>query len=286
MPGKTKNFHLFILIVLFSLNIFAWIVLFDLQKSELEVIFFDIGQGDAIFIKTPKSHQILIDGGPPSAILEKLAKEMTFWDRTIDLIILTHPEHDHLAGLIEVLKRYKIENVLWTGVVKDTAEYQEWKKVIEKEKAQTFIARVGQKIIASRTILAILYPLENLEGQEVKNSNDTSIVSKLIFGQNSFLFTGDISQSVEKELIGRNSLKSTILKVAHHGSKYSNSEDFLKKVSPELAIIQVGQNAYGLPSQETLKRLENFGIKSLRTDKNGDIKIISDGKDLTIITTK
>ncbi len=324
MKNKIRNFLFLILSFLLSFNILVWIIVFDFQKSEPEVTFFDVSQGDAIFIEIPPSfrggrQQILIDGGPSSVILEKLAKEMPFYDRTIDLVILTHPERDHLSGLNEVLKRYKIKNILWTGVVRDTAEYKEWKKIIDKEKAQIFIAQAGQKITCkscTRTkfnveqeaqmpmftlynperiytehpcefFIDILYPFQNLEGQEFKNSNDTSIVAKLVFSENSFLFTGDISSKIEQELISEYlcsdsckfaNLKSTVLKIAHHGSKYSSSEDFLKNVSPQLAVIQVGKNSYNLPAEEVLARLENFGIRVLRTDKNGDIKIINKWK--------
>lgn len=277
--------------ILVFLNILAWIAVFNLSRPQvLEVIFFDVGQGDAIFIETPEKQQILIDGGPSSVILEKLAKEMPFWDRTIDLVILTHPEADHLAGLIEVFKRYKIENILWTGVVRDSAEYKEWKRAIKEEGANIKIAQNGQRIIASKTVLEVLYPFENLEGKELKNSNDTSIVSKLVFNDISFLFTGDISQEVEKALVlnqvKHNLIDSDVLKVAHHGSKYSSSEEFLATVSPELAVIQVGKSSYGHPAQELLNRLKNFDIKILRTDKDGDIKIISDGKKLWFIQKK
>lgn len=272
-----KKASLFILIILFSLNILTWIVVFDLQRPHsFKVIFFDVGQGDAIFIETPARQQILIDGGPYSTILEKLAQEIPFYDRTIDLIILSHPEKDHLSGLNEVLKRYKIENILWTGIIRDTPEYKDWLNLIQKEGAEIKIAKVGQSVKLAQSHLNILYPLENLEGQEIKNSNDTSIVAKLMFGQNSFLFTGDISSNVEKELIFAN-LKSDVLKVAHHGSKYSSSEDFLESVLPQFAIIQVGKNSYGHPAEEALNRLENFGIRILRNDKDGDIEIVSDG---------
>src|SRR3989344_5904007 len=115
-----KNPALIILSGLAVINILAWIVVYDLSKPAfLEVVFFDVGQGDAIFIETPERHQVLIDGGPDSVILEKLARSMPFWDRTIDLIILTHPEADHLTGLLDVLARYKAKNILWTGVVRD-----------------------------------------------------------------------------------------------------------------------------------------------------------------------
>ena len=287
MKKGAREVSFFVLGLLFFLNVSAWLAVYDLNKPQLlEVNFFDVGQGEAIFIETPSRHQILIDGGPSSLILEKLAESLPFWDRTIDLIILTHPEHDHLAGLIEVLKRYKIENILWTGIVRDTSEYNEWVKLIKNEGAKIKIAQASQRINLStyevNRHIDILYPFENLEGQEFENSNNTSIVAKLIFGENSFLFTGDAYQSVEKKLVSRGwGLNSDVLKVGHHGSKTSTSEEFIKQVSPEIAVISVGKdNPYQHPHQETLDTLEKYGIKILRTDKEGDIKIISNGESL------
>ena len=287
---KNRKFLFLILGFLVFSNLIAWIIVFDLGKVRfLEVIFFDVGQGDAIFIETPSYHQILIDGGPDSTILEKLSKEMPFWDRSIDLIILTHPERDHLTGLIEVLEKYKVENILWTGIVRDTAEYKEWKKLIEEEKAEIFIAKAGQKISCltwqiKQCDLEILQPFESLEGKEFKDSNNTSIISKLVFGKNSFLFTGDAYKDVEGKLINKEAeIDSDVLKVAHHGSKTSSSEEFIKAVSPEIAVISVGrENKYGHPNQEVLELLEKYGIRVLRTDKDGDIKIFSDGKEIKI----
>lgn len=270
--------------VLLGLNIFVLIAVYDLsQPNFLEVSFFDIGQGDAIFIETPKGHQILIDGGPDSTILEKLGKKMPFWDRTIDLVILTHPSADHLKGLLMVLKWYQVERILWTGIEVDTFVYQQWLELIAKEDAVLFIAQSGQRIKMGKNIyLDILHPNENLKGQKIKGGraiNNTSIVSRLIFGQNSFLFTADIEKQAEKELVGREVyLNSEVLKVAHHGSKTSSSEEFLAAVSPEKAIILVGKdNRYGHPHKEVLERLEKFNIKTFRTDLNGDVKIISNG---------
>ena len=276
--------------VLVAINILAWSVVFDLSKQKfLEVNFFDIGQGDAAFIETPKGQQVLIDGGPSSKILEKLGKEMPFWDRDIDLVILTHPEADHLSGLIDVLKKYKVRNILWTGIIRDTPEYKEWQKLIREEGAKIFIASKGQKIkMANDISIDVLFPFESAEGKEFENSNDTSVVSRLVLGHNSFIFTGDISEIAEKELISAYScsdscefatLDSDVLKIAHHGSKTSSSEGFLQVVSPEVAIISVGKNnSYGHPTPETLENLNKYGIKVLRTDESGDIKIISDGE--------
>ena len=284
MRKNIKNFIYFILALLICFNILAWQAVSDLNKPQLlEVIFLDIGQGDAIFIETPQQHQILIDGGPSSKILEKLGKYLPFWDRTIDLVILTHPEKDHLSGLIEVLKRYKIENILWTGIKRDTPEYNEWLKLIKKEGAKIFIAKAGQKIVAQKSIFQILNPSENLEGETIKNSNDTSIVIKLVFGENSFLFTGDISKSVEKKFLNEKvDIDSDVLKVGHHGSKTSSSEDFLAVVSPIISVISSGKNnSYGHPHQEVLDTLGRYG-RILRTDLDGDIKIISNGENYAI----
>jgi len=288
---KKQNIVSLILGGLICLNIISWIAVYDLSRARfLEVIFFDIGQGDACFIETPQRHQILIDGGPGSVILEKLGKSMPFYDRTIDLIILTHPEFDHLSGFNEVLKKYNVSNILWTGIVRDTAEYKEWKKLIEEEKAEIFIAKAGQKISCltwqiKQCDLEILQPFESLEGKEFKDSNNTSIISKLVFGKNSFLFTGDAYKNVEVELINKEAeIDSDVLKVAHHGSKTSSSEEFLKAVSPEIAVISVGrENKYGHPNEEVLELLEKYGIRVLRTDKDGDIKIISDGNKSMLI---
>jgi len=285
-----RKLNLLVVLFLISANVFVWQALFNLGlNNSLEVMFFDVGQGDAIFVKTPHGHQILIDGGPDSKILEKLAKEMPFWDKTIDLVVLTHPEKDHMAGLLKVLERYKVEQILWTGIVRNTADYNKWQELIKKEEAKITIAKVSKRVKAGRVSLAILYPFESLEGEEFKNSNNTSIIAQLIFNNNSFLFTGDAAKSVEKKILSRCkedvncSLDSDVLKVSHHGSKTSTSEEFLKEVSPEIAVISCGKNnPYHHPHQEVLKNLEKFDIKILRTDQNGDIKVTSNGIDYKV----
>ncbi|MDI6883333.1 MAG: ComEC/Rec2 family competence protein [Patescibacteria group bacterium] len=289
MKWERKVF-LVIIFLLVLANFFVWQEVFGLD-GKLKVIFFDVGQGEAIFIETGLGHQILIDGGPSERILEKLAKELPFWDKTLDLVILTHPEKDHLFGLNYVLERYKVENIFWTGVKKDTKTYGEWQEKINKEQAKITIAQRGQKIKAGEVQIFIFYPLENLEGKLFeKNSNDSSLVAKLFFGKNTFLFTGDITEKTEKELLIRDNsrlnsqgLASQVLKVAHHGSKTSSSKEFLAEVLPEIAIISCGRNNPSRhPHQETLHRLQEFAIKILRTDEVGDIKIVSDGNNLQI----
>ncbi len=273
--GKLKNTLIFLLF----LCIILWIIVFDLSKdSGLKVNFFDVGQGDSIFVETLEGRQILIDGGPDITILEKLGEEMPFWDRTIDLVILTHPEYDHMSGLLEVLENYQIENILWTGVLKDTAEFREWKKLIGEEGSQITIAKAGDKIVLGdpeKEYLEILFPFESLEGKEVFDTNSSSVISKLVFGDISFLFLGDVYKSAEKELIEKGiDIDAEVLKVSHHGSKTSSSPEFVEKVSPEIAVIQCGKdNTYGHPSPETLEVLGNYGINIFRTDLQGDIKL-------------
>lgn len=280
MNLESKKPVFIILGFLLCANILTWIVVFEFFRSKiLEVCFFDMGQGDAIFIETPQQHQILIDGGPGSRILEKLSQEMPFYDRSLDLVILTHPEKDHMEGLIEVLKNYEVDYVLWTGILRDTAEFQEWQMILAQEKTPTKIVQKGQRIIAGEAIFNILHPFENLKGKELEDSNNTSIVTKLSFGNNSFLFTGDIYQAVEKKIAEKgDDLSSDVLKVAHHGSKTSTSKEFLEKVLPGIAVIQAGRNnPYGHPHQEVLDRLRQYNVEILITGELGDIKIISNG---------
>jgi len=288
--ANRKNLNLWLVLLLILANAFVWQALFNLERNQaLEVTFFDVGQGDSIFIETSDGYQILIDGGPDSKILEKLAREMPWGDKTIDLIILTHPEKDHMVGLLKVLERYQVEQILWTGIIRHTADYDKWQELIQKEKAQITIAESSQRIKGGGVFLNILYPFESLEGEKFKESNNTSIIAQLIFSNSSFLFTGDAPQSIEKKILSRCqenlncSLDSDVLKVGHHGSKTSTSEEFLKEVSPKIAVISCGKNnPYHHPHQDVLKNLEKFDIKILRTDQVGDIKIVSTGDYLII----
>jgi len=247
------------------LNIFTWSAVFYYSSINYEVCFLNIGQGDSILIKTELNQQIIIDGGPDDSVLARLEDHLPFWDRTIDLIILTHPDKDHLFGLNEILKRYKVKNILHTGVESDTLLYQEWKELIEKEKANIYIAQKGITI----GDLEVIYPFESLEGREISDLNDSSIVIKL---QNKILFTGDVTSKIEALL---EDIDVDILKLGHHGSKSSTSFEVLEKTTPEIAIVSAGlENPYGHPSDEVLARLDEFGINILQTSKLNDICFI------------
>ncbi|OIO48305.1 MAG: hypothetical protein AUJ32_00940 [Parcubacteria group bacterium CG1_02_40_82] len=258
--------------------ILVWTAVFAKAGSaNLKVIFFDIGQGKAVFIEEPGGSQILIDGGPDGSVVEKLSSAMPYFDKNIDLLILTHPDSDHLAGLIEVLKRYSVVSIIETGIADPTALYQEWHKIIKEKNISLIYALAGQKIkIGDDFLLEILFPAKSLVGQSFSNTNSSSIVAKLTYGKNSFLFTGDAEEPTEFYLLQSGAkIDADILDVGHHGSKNSTSQKFLDAVSPETAVIQVGKNnRYGHPAQETLDKLKDVEI--YRTDLCGGIEILSD----------
>lgn len=256
----------------------AWNTVFSSQTLSLS--FFDVDQGDAAFIQTPQGHQILIDGGPDDAILKKLEESMPWWDRDIDLIMLSHPAADHVTGLLSVLEKYHVQHIVWTGVQRDTAVFKEWVRALDqeqKEGAVITLAQSGQRIAWQNQgclqHIDILFPFEEVAGTMPSDDNDTSIVAKLVWCNHSALFTGDLTSKKEQEMVERNvDLDADILKVGHHGSKTSSSREFLWAVSPGIAVISSGkQNRYGHPHEEVLARFEQFGIQVMRTDESGDI---------------
>ncbi len=276
-----KNLLKLVSILIVIILILLGYLIFQGQDKDLKVIFFDVGQGDATLIKTPSGQKILIDGGPDNTLITKLGRYFKFYDKTIDLIILTHAHSDHLVGLVEVLKRYQVKKVLYNGVIHTTPEFINWLKIIKEQKIPFEIAKADQEFIFSSDLkLKIVYPLENLTNKQFEDLNQTSIVSLLTFKNTNFLFMGDLSQAEEEEMLeSYPDLKAEIIKIGHHGSKYSTSDELLKVVGPKVAIIQVGKdNKFGLPALITLKRLERKNINILRTDQQGDIIIKGNGE--------
>ncbi len=279
-----------ILAGLILLNLFAWITVYDLnQPQPFEVVFFDVGQGDAALIKTHLGHYILIDGGETSVILDKLRKEIPFYRNEIDLIILSHAHSDHLGGLMHVLESYDTPNILWNGVGGESALSKRWERELEEGGYNVKIARAGQRIKSEDFFIDILYPLENIEKESFNDLNLSSIVNRVVYKDKSFLFTGDAYKSNEIELVEMENfcknekkeglcrimaLQSDVIKIGHHGSKTSTSEEFIQAVMPSVAIISSGEdNRYGHPHSETLEILEKHDIKILRTDVEKDIRI-------------
>lgn len=253
------------------------------NNPELEVDFLDVGQGDSELIKTPAGQNILIDGGPNSQVLERLSDCLPWWDRTIDLMILTHPHDDHVTGLVDVLKRYNVKKAVYTGVIHTGPGYIAWLKLIRDNKIPLMIIDRPQTIALGKNLrLDILFPKNSLAGTTSDDLNNTSIVAKLIYGKKSFMFTGDAGVAIEQQLIKDvPDLSADVLKVGHHGSIYSTSDEWLKAVKPKLAVIEVGKdNQFGHPSPRTLKKLERAGAKIYRTDLDGTVKVLCDGENI------
>lgn len=289
MAGKEKEIKKIVKAewAVFAVLVILAAVFISIGKNDgkLHIYFLNVGQGDAIFIKTPANGQILIDGGPDDSVVRELGKVMPFYDRSIDMVILTHPDADHLNGLIEVLKRYRVGKIAETGILCETPSCQAWQRQKDEERAEVILAYLGNKIISDDGIVfEILHPFENIEGKKVSQKNNTSLILKLIYGGHSLLLTGDIEKIVENKIVlSRIDINSDFLKIPHHGSKTSTTEDFLRAASPLTAFINVGaKNRYGHPAKEVIERLENFLIPYYRTDINGRIEITLDGRDYQI----
>lgn len=248
--------------------------------KNLEVDFLDVGQGDAILIKTPAGQNILVDGGPDKTVIKRLGENLSWWDKQIDLMVLTHAHDDHVTGLIDVLKRYRVERILYTGAVHNAPNYLSWLKIVRDKKVPLSIIDKKQTINLGQGLkMEILYPDSSLLNKVLADLNQGSMVIKLVYGQSRFLLTGDAGLEVEKALLNSGAdLSADVLKVAHHGSQYSSGQEFLAKVKPELAIIEVGKdNSFGHPNLRIIKRLERAGAEIFRTDEKGTVKIKSDG---------
>ena len=282
MKNKLYKILLILGIVATLISVPAFWFLYN-TPNNLEVDFLDVGQGDAILIKSPYGQNILIDGGPDDRIIGELSSNLAFWDKKIDLVILTHPHDDHVAGLIDVIKRYKVEKILYTGVVHNSPNYLAFLELVKARKIPIIIIDKPKEIkLGEDCEMQIIYPQESFLGKHVSNLNNSSIVMKLVYGENKFLFTGDAESEVEQELLEKNiDLHADVLKAGHHGSDTSSSEEFLKAVSPEFVVMQVGDdNDFGHPSRRIIKRLERMDSKILRNDLDGAIKFISDGKEI------
>ncbi|HEY4711655.1 MAG TPA: ComEC/Rec2 family competence protein, partial [Dehalococcoidia bacterium] len=277
-----------LILPLLVVAILVWSVALTMPDDRLHVSFLDVGQGDAILIQTPNGQDILIDGGPdPQKINLELSEKLPFWDRTIDLMVCTQPHADHVTGLVDVLQRYKVKQVLEPGVSYNSTIYQEWLRLVEDEEIEYNIARVGQEIDLGNGIeMEVLNPPESLWEGTSDDVDNNGVVMRLSWDKVSFLFTADIREDVEFELIGqRANLKSTVLKVAHHGSQTSTTSQFLAAVAPEVAVISVGEdNPFGHPSPEVMERLiGRLGEENVyRTDEDGTVEFITDGERLWV----
>ena len=248
----------------------------------LTVAFLNIGQGDSIYIEAPNGNQIIVDGGPDDTLLTELGALMPFYDRSINMLVVTNPDKDHYDGFIDLLKQYSVGAVLEPGTHSPTPTYAKLEAAIKAQQVPETVARRGMSFMLDKDAdvhLDILFPDRDVSEWTM---NDGSIVSRLVYGDTSVMLTGDATVKTEGIVMEdsmKGELHSTILKVGHHGSKTSSSEAFLEAIEPTMAVISAGyHNRYGLPKQEVLDRLDALHIPTLVTSAMGTIVMQSDGK--------
>jgi len=279
-------------VILLMLAFSAWRALPD---GRLHIVFLDVGQGDAIFIQTPSGRQVLVDGGPSEPLLlSQLGRQMGFWDRTIDVMVLTHPDVDHITGLVPVLERYRVEMVIFREVEVESEVYEYWRQLLDTEGATVYQGEAGLHVTLDEGLeMVVLHPGATLVSGRAESTNNDSVVTRLTYGQVSVLLTGDIEGAVEHRLVADGApLGSTVLKAAHHGSCTSTTQEFLEAVDPDVMVISVGaENQFGHPCTEVLERLEAYpeqstvlslsrdrkGLPVYRTDEQGVVEVVTDG---------
>lgn len=239
-------------------------------------VFLDVGQGDGILLVSPTGKQVVIDGGPDRTMLSRLGSVMPFFDRTIELLILTHPDADHVSSMPDILKKYRVERILLTGVRHDSGIYARFLESVKAEGAQVLFADPALDIdMGDGLYLDVVWPPPGLAGTLPKASNETSIVLRAFAGSTSLLLTGDIEAGAEAGILASAAdIDVDILKVAHHGSRTSSMTGFLLAASPELAIISVGRNnKFGHPHPWVTRRFQTLSIPFRTTAEEGTITI-------------
>lgn len=280
-----RNHLILFLIFLAVFDFLVWKSIFlNKPNNNTELYFLDVGQGDSELVILPGGVKILIDAGPNGKVVNELESVLRPTDRYIDLLVLTHPETDHFNGFIDVLKRYQIGAFIYNGRAGSAQSWKELAKIVEENKIPVFVLGQGDKIKNQDDFFEILLP--NADFLRSKELNDTSLAIKFINNdeqaQIKALFTGDIGEKNEKYLVNNFDIKADILKVGHHGSKYSSSDYFLKAVNPKISAIEVGKNSYGHPTKEVLERLASIGSLIFRTDQNSIVKLAIKGSEINI----
>ena len=273
MINYEKNKKNIFFLLLAFINILGYIAFAtNNYDSRAKIIFFDVGQGDSTLILAENDNQVLIDGGDGKKIMDKLGQYMPFYDHTIELLVITHPDSDHIGGLVEVIQNYDVKEVMQTKYSCDSDICKELDAIMSKKKILKRYAAAGQTIYAGNQTLQVLFPED--ENISENDDNDNSIVLRADINGKAILLMADAGFKTENSLMERNvNLRADMLRISHHGSKNATSLKFIEKVSSKKAIVSVGKNKYGHPSQDVLNRLKNINISVLRTDEVGDISV-------------
>ncbi len=250
-------------------------------SNVLTVTFLDVGQGDAILVETPDGVQLLIDGGPDNTVLRRLSQELPWFDTNLDMVLGTHPDKDHIGGLVDVLKRYQVDKIITTENTGETMVASTFQKGLLNEGVPVEMARAGQVYqLGASTTLTIFAPAGN---PAMLESNTASIVARLSYGEIDFMLTGDAPSSIEAYLVKMygSELRSEVLKLGHHGSKTSSSEEFLDTVTPRYAVVSAGKdNSYGHPHQNVVDAVLARNITLMNTGDAGSVTFVTDGIDV------
>jgi competence protein ComEC len=287
-----QNAALSLVGALFLFCICVWTLVYaQTPRGVLTFAVLNVGQGDSLYIEGPTGERIVIDSGPDDSLLRELPKVMPLFDRSLDAVIETHPDADHISGFADLLKRYEVGAFIEPGIQKDTVTAKNLEQEITDLKIPRVIARRGTWLdLGAGARLQILFPDYDVSHIDQKADNDGGIVAHLVYGKTSVLLEADISSVVEEHLIAISTstdLESTILKVAHHGSRFSTEDSFVAEVAPQIAVISVGaHNTYGHPTQRALDTLASHNVQILRTDQNGTVTCRSNGAVFTCSTEK
>jgi competence protein ComEC len=270
----------------------VWIAVYAATPTHaLTFAVLDVGQGDSLYIEGPTGVQVVIDGGPGSAVLRALPDVMPQFDRSLDAVIETHPDADHISGFVDLLKRYEVGAFIEPGIEKDTATAKNLEQEITELHIPRVIARRGMWLdLGGGARLKILFPDYDVSHINQNKDNEGGIVAHLVYGDTSVLLMADVDFDVENHLMAisdPSDLASTILKVGHHGSKTSSGSAFVSEVDPQIAVISVGaKNTYGHPTARVLNLLASQHIETLRTDKSGTVVCRSNGAEFSCSGSK
>jgi len=258
--------RLFILLICLVANILIWQSVYALQHQTARIVFLNVGQGDAIYIESPSGNQMLVDGGRDQAVLSELRRVMPWWDRSIDLVLATHPDADHIGGLADIFARYRIDAFISSGNESDTAAFDALERSVNAEHAQRVEARRGQVVwLDDDMYFAVLFPEHDAAEME---ANASSIIGKLVYGESGVMLSGDAPSAIEQYLVSRygDRLESEILKAGHHGSHTSTAPGFLAHVSPQEVVISAEKDSrYGHPHREVVELISAFGAEMEET---------------------